>query len=140
MFFNFRRLHFSSTIGVVSQPTIVSSYNFWTVKYTAIHKRPTIFLDASYNPSVMFSYQRKKIRKQHLNQGKCFHFIFLPIQAALARHSSSALLSTLYTLHLSKQNTTQNNHLHSHQNYFFCIRPTNLKICIALRSKSITEI
>lgn len=141
MFFNFRRLHFSSTISVVSQPTIVLSYNFWTVKYTAIHERPTIFLDASYNPSVILSYQRKKKRKQHLNQDKCFHFIFF-YQFKLHQPdiSSSALLSTLYTLHLSKQNTTQNNHLHSHQNYFFCIRPTNLKICIALRSKSITEI
>lgn len=106
MFFNFRRLHFSSTIGVVSQPTIVFSYNFWTVKYTAIHKRPTIFLDASYNPSVMFSHQRKKIRKQHLNQGKCFHFIFLPIQAALARHFQ--FCSVIYAIHTPSFQTKYN--------------------------------
>ena len=97
MFFNFRRLHFSSTIGVVSQPTIVSSYNFWTVKYTAIHKRPTIFLDASYNPSVMLSYQRKKIRKQHLNQGKCFHFIFFTNSSCISQTFPVLLCYLRYT-------------------------------------------
>ena len=66
MFFNFRRLHFSSTISVVPQPTIVLSYNFWTVKYTAIHERPTIFLDASYNPSVILSYQRQKKNENNI--------------------------------------------------------------------------